>query len=132
MESSEFYELLLSRIHEKRDVLTWNWLEIPLFENIFRRVVTDDEPNMHLVFTKVDFAGLFNFSFENLSHIDLHVWIGHVDHFDGFLGEDNQHKDVDAYGEHCTKQCFVGRAALIVQGKPMAETVPTKQKFCKT
>ena len=87
---------------------------------------------MHLVLSKVDLAGLFNLSLENLSHIHLHVWISHVDHFGGFLGQDNQHKDVDAYGEHCTKQCFVGSVALIVQGKPMAEPVPMKQKFCKT
>ena len=55
---------------------------------------------MHLVLSKVDLAGLFNLSLENLSHIHLHVRISHVDHFGGFLGQDNQHKDVYAYGEH--------------------------------
>ena len=76
-------------------------------------------------------ADLLDFLLKNLARVHLDIWVGHVYHFDGLLGQDDQHKYVDADGDDRTEPRAVGRPAPIIEGERVAEVVTVQQKFRK-
>ena len=87
---------------------------------------------MHLVLGKVDLGGFLDFFLENWPRVHLHIWISHVDQLYALLGQDDEHEDVDAQGEHRPKPGAMGVSTLIVEGESVAEAILRQEELCET
>ena len=76
-------------------------------------------------------ANFLDFLLKNLARVHLDIWVGHVYHLGGLLGQNDQHKHVDADGEDRTEPRVVGRPAPIIEGERVAEAVTFQQKIRK-
>ena len=100
-------------------------LKLPLIP-VWLGCINEGETNPDRI--KTDLA---DFLLENLASIHLDIWVGHVYHLDGLLGQNDQHKHVDADGEDRTEPRVVGRPTSIIEGERLAEAVTVQQKFRK-
>ena len=80
---------------------------------------------------KVDLACLLNFFYKNLSRVDLEIWVCHENHFDGLLGQDENHEEVDGYSEERAEPRLMGLTAPVVDGYGVAEAISPQQELSK-
>ena len=103
-------------------------LKLPLIP-VWLGCINEGETNPDRIET--DLADFLDFLLENLARVHLDIWVGHVYHLDGLLGQNDQHEHVDADGEDRTKQRVVGRPALKLRVKGWPRWSRSNKNFAK-